>query len=89
MLYIGGFAAVIAWVRKQDTTPLRRDSDRVSTFNAWLVRAAFFAVMFVGIGDTVVSFLRIEGLLADFVGNDLTQAARPLELSGHCTCTFR
>ncbi len=73
LLYVAGIAAAVLWSMRQGTRPLRRDSDNISRFNAWLVRAAFFAVLFVGIGDTVISFLRIEDLLSGVVGEDLTR----------------
>lgn len=70
-LYVVGFAAAILWSKARSTRPLRRDSDQVSAFNAWLVRAAFFAVLFVGIGDSIISFLRIEEMLTQMFGHDL------------------
>jgi TRAP-type mannitol/chloroaromatic compound transport system permease small subunit len=52
---------------------LRRDSESISRFNTWLIRGAFFAVLLIGLGDTVISFLRIEGLLEGFVGEQMTR----------------
>ena len=70
-LYVGGVIAAILWVRGSGDTALRVDSERVSGINAYLVRAAFFGVLFVGLGDGIVSFLRVEDLLEGLVGNEL------------------
>lgn len=73
LLYVVGIAMALYWSSRQGSRPLRLDSDRVSAFNAWLVRAAFFAVLFIGIADTLISFVRIENLLPGIVGEDLTR----------------
>lgn len=52
---------------------LRQDADRVFAINAFLIRAAFWTVLIVGIADMTISFLRVEGLLASVVGEDLTR----------------
>ncbi len=60
------FAVRATWQRT-----LRQDAAAITGFNIWLVRAAFFAVLFVGLGDAVISFLRVEQMLADLIGADL------------------
>jgi len=72
-LYVGGAALAILWTSRHRDTPLRVDSERVSAINTYLVRAAFFGVLFVGLGDTAVSFLRVEGLLEGVVGEEMTR----------------
>lgn len=52
---------------------LRDDAKTISDFNLALVRACFFIVLFVGIGDTLISALRVEGILDAVVGADLTR----------------
>ena len=52
---------------------LRAEAKLISDFNIYLVRGAFFAVLFVGLADSVVSFLRIEDLLPGLVGDDMTR----------------
>lgn len=71
---LGGVALAIAWVFRHRGTTLRSDSERIHRFNAFLVRAAFFAVLFVGVGDMVISFLRVENLLEAVVGDGLTRS---------------
>ena len=52
---------------------LRQEAAAISDFNIYLVRGAFFAVLFVGLADSVVSFLRIEEMLVGLVGDDMTR----------------
>ncbi len=71
LLYVVLVLAGIAYVTRNDRT-LREDSVRISNINAFLIRAAFFAVLIVGLVDSVISFLRIEELLPSLVGEQLT-----------------
>ncbi len=51
--------------------PVHDESARISALVRYLARGAFFAVLFVGIGDALVSFLRIEAALAGLVGPEI------------------
>lgn len=73
-LYGLGILAALLLVRASPDRALRTDSARIAAFNAWIVRAAFFGVLFVGLGDAALSFVRIEGLLEGLVGEDLTRS---------------
>ncbi|MEP0232069.1 TRAP transporter small permease subunit [Roseibium sp.] len=66
-------AVVLAFVHVGRTKPvtLREDAKRISDINAFLIRAAFWAVLIVGLVDTVISFLRVEGMLEGIVGTEL------------------
>ena len=59
---------------------LRADSALLQATSAYIVRAAFWAVLLVGIADALISFLRVEDFLAQFVGTSLAQ---DLSLSRH------
>ena len=61
----------LLWVLKSSDIGLRSDSVRVSNMNAYLIRALFFGVVFVGIADAVISFMRVEGLLPVVFGEAL------------------
>ena len=77
--YLGSLVVVIAYVLLTPTRTLRADSERLSTFAAYIVRAAFWAVLIVGLVDTAISFLRVEGLLSQIVGETLTkELGRPI-----------
>lgn len=53
-------------------------SERVSNWAATSIKAAFWMVLLVGMADMIVSFLRIESLLAPLVGSELTsELGRP------------
>ncbi len=67
-----GFA--IHWVWRTENTGLRDDAEMIARFNVALVRWAFFAVLFIGLADMVISFLRVEGILEAVVGKEMTTA---------------
>ncbi|GIL01528.1 MAG: hypothetical protein BroJett030_14270 [Alphaproteobacteria bacterium] len=52
---------------------LRADADRVTAINNFVIRAAFWAVLIVGVVDLAISFLRVENLLQAIVGDQLAR----------------
>lgn len=73
-LQLGLYAAFLLWAITYVFTrgkTLREDAERISALNAFLIRAAFFAVVIVAITDTVISFLRVEDLLPGVTGETL------------------
>ncbi|MET1412816.1 TRAP transporter small permease subunit [Roseibium sp. HPY-6] len=70
-LYAGAIVWAVLLVQRTKDRSLREDSKRISDINAYLIRAMFFAVLIVGLVDAVISFLRVEGLLAAVVGADM------------------
>jgi TRAP-type mannitol/chloroaromatic compound transport system permease small subunit len=71
-LYPGAVALAVALVLRSATTTLRQDSERISDINTFIIRAAFFAVLYIGVADAIISFLRVEGLLPGLVGEQMT-----------------
>ncbi len=64
--------ALAAWfVLRTPLVGLREDCDRISAVNAYIIRGCFFAVLFVGLADAAISFVRVEGFLNGFVGEQL------------------
>ncbi len=61
-LYVVAAVLTVVMVLRSRNEPLRPDSARIEALTNYLVRACFFAVLFVGLGDTAVSWLRAEGL---------------------------
>ena len=59
--------AILFTLRQRDMT-LRLDSNRISDMNVFLIRGAFWAVLLLGCVDSVIAFLRVEGMLASIVG---------------------
>ena len=51
---------------------LKQDAMLYSRMAAFITRAAFWAVLLVGVADMLISFLRIEGMLSAIVGEHLT-----------------
>ena len=66
--------AVFAYVLSTKDIGLRRDAKRLASIAAFVVGAAFFSILFIGVADTIISFLRVEGFLPDLVGADLASA---------------
>ncbi len=71
-LYVLGFILAFVNVRVvSGGLTLREDSARISAINAFIIRAAFFAVLYIGIVDAILSFMRVEGVLAAVFGEHL------------------
>ena len=64
-------AACLRVLRTPERT-LRADAKMISDANAFIIRAAFWVVLLVGLADAAVSFLRVEGLLPALVGDEMT-----------------
>jgi TRAP-type mannitol/chloroaromatic compound transport system permease small subunit len=72
LIYLAAILGPVAFVLRSRDRSLRADADVLHRLVIFLVRWAFWAVCFVGIADTAISFLRIEELLAPLVGDELT-----------------
>jgi len=70
-IYLVAVAAVVAYVLRHPPDRLRPDSEMIYAMTAHIVRAAFWAVLLVGIADAIISFLRVEGMLPALVGGKL------------------
>ena len=57
---------------RQATIPLRLQAERITAINVFLVRAAFWGVLFVGLADFFISFLRVENVLDQVIGSALS-----------------
>ena len=73
-LYLAAVVLAAAYVLRTPDRPLRADSATLSGVVQFMIRAAFWAVLLIGIVDAVISFLRIEGMLNDLVGVSLGSA---------------
>ncbi len=72
-LYALALAVAIWWVMRTPDRSLRYEARDISRFNAYLIRGCFFAVLFVGIADATIAFLRVEGLLPVLFSEDLAR----------------
>ncbi|MCP4316939.1 MAG: TRAP transporter small permease subunit [Hyphomicrobiales bacterium] len=72
VLYPLAVVAALAFVVRTGSTTLRTDGRRIANFNTFVIRAAFWCVLIVGVGDVIISFLRVEGMLEQIFGDELT-----------------
>jgi TRAP-type mannitol/chloroaromatic compound transport system permease small subunit len=72
--YIAVVGFSVLYVLRTQKRSLRADSELLSAFAAYIIRASFWIVLIVGLVDILISFLRVEELLAPLVGQDLTTA---------------
>ncbi len=71
--------AVAVLVCVTPTRSLRDDADLYTRFAAYVIRAAYWAVLLIGLFDMLISFLRVEGFLEAVAGKHLTiQLGRPV-----------
>ena len=73
-VYGAGFIGALVYVLFSRQRSLRADGFLISDISAFLVRVAFWIVLLVGVGDMIVSFLRVEGWLPVFVGEDIARS---------------
>jgi TRAP-type mannitol/chloroaromatic compound transport system permease small subunit len=71
LLYPAAVILAVMWTLKRSDATLRDDSKRISDMNAFLIRAAFWAVVLLGSVDSVIAFLRVEDLLDNIVGTEM------------------
>ncbi len=67
-LAIGGPAAFVLRARSRS---LRADSVTMTAIVTYIIKAAFWSVVLVGLADAVISFLRVEDLLPQLVGKQM------------------
>jgi TRAP-type mannitol/chloroaromatic compound transport system permease small subunit len=78
-IYAVAVALAVAYVRARPPGTLRADAGSITGFNTFIVRAAFWAVLYVGLADMVLTLIRVEGYLAGMVGDALTtELGRPV-----------
>jgi TRAP-type mannitol/chloroaromatic compound transport system permease small subunit len=65
------FPCAFIWSKKNANIMLIEDSERLSRWTSYIVRAVFWSVLLVGVVDSVISFLRVENLLSFFVSEEL------------------
>lgn len=81
-LYVAAFAFVVFYVFRDRQRSLRSESRQISCFNSFLMRAAFYAVLLIGLIDASLSFLRSEDLLDGLVGKEFARTLMSAEVRG-------
>ena len=67
LVYFVSIALALLYVFSNREVALRWDADRIHKFNVYIIRACFWSVFFVGVVDTTIAFLRVEGLWESLV----------------------
>lgn len=72
-IYLAGFLLALFYVLGSRGKSLRADAGLITRFNIYLVRGFFWAVVFVGLADMAISFLRVEGILGSVFSPDMVK----------------
>ncbi len=64
---------VIGFVMMTRERPLRVDAAKFSAMASYIIRVAFWSVLLIGLIDSAISFLRVEGFLSAIVGDELAK----------------
>ena len=81
--YLGAFAAVVFIVLGTKQRTLHADAEMLSGVTGYIVRAAFWAVLLIGITDAFISFLRVEGFMATVFTEDFADKLGRPTFRGH------
>lgn len=73
LIYAAGVALAMWFVYSRRERTLRSDAQVITRFNTYLIRACFWAVLLVGLADMSISFLRVEGLLGNYVSEEMVK----------------
>ncbi|MCR9254881.1 MAG: TRAP transporter small permease subunit [Alphaproteobacteria bacterium] len=71
LLYLSCFALSYVMVMRSRDVTLRASSMSVASVTNYIIRSVFWAVLLVGLVDITVSFLRVEGLLEAWFGQQM------------------
>jgi len=72
-LYALAIIGSALYVRASAERNPRSDAEAISAIASYIARFAFWTVLLIGLVDAVISFLRVEELLADYVGEAMAQ----------------
>ena len=76
-MYLFAIFGSFFYAIRMRNTSLRDDSELLNKFVNYFIRSCFWAVVFVGLIDVIISFLRVQDFLVNVVGQDLaTQLGR-------------
>ncbi len=67
LIYVLCIGLGILHVLRSPDTALRWDAERIHRFNVYIIRGFYFAIFFVGLADTVVSFMRVQNIFNAFL----------------------
>ena len=81
-IQVAGYSFILLMVAfyalKNNRMTLRQESDRFQRLAAFLVRSAFWAVLLIGFADMLISFLRVEKFLENWLSAEfVVELGRP------------
>ncbi len=71
LIYLLAIAGPATFVVRSKSRSLRQDDATMTAIASYIVKAAFWAVLLIGIVDAGISFLRVEDLLKPLVGKQM------------------
>ena len=71
LIYIIAILISFIYVKLYSQVEIKKDSEYLSNFSAYIIRSCFWGVLIVGIADMLLSFLRVEDLLIPLFGENL------------------
>jgi TRAP-type mannitol/chloroaromatic compound transport system permease small subunit len=71
--YLAIVLLVVGFVLMTRDRPLRTDAAKLSALASYIIRVAFWSVLLIGLVDSAISFLRVEGFLPALFGDELSK----------------
>ena len=72
LVFTAIMVAVVGWVMRTPERNMEKDAQFYDALASYFARFAFWAVLLVGLTDSFISFLRVEGFLPVLIGEHLT-----------------
>ncbi len=72
LIYAAAFAIAWLYVNRSQRS-MRADANTITGINTYLIRSLFWAILFIGLADMAISFLRVEGLLHHVVSEQMVK----------------
>jgi len=70
LVYVIAIGLGATYVMRTSDTSLRWDARRIYTANLYVLRGCYFAVLFIGLADVSIAFMRAEGIFSLFLNLD-------------------
>jgi TRAP-type mannitol/chloroaromatic compound transport system permease small subunit len=71
LIWVAAVAVPAVFVARTRQRSLRQDNEAMTAIATYIVNAAFWIVLLVGVVDAAISFLRVEGLLPGLFGDEM------------------
>ena len=73
LAYVAAIAIAYLYVARTPSRLARADAEAMVGITNYIVRAAFWAVLLIGVADALISFLRVENLLPGLLGEEMAK----------------